>query len=96
MSLLASLSPEARAELAAFVQEQIALDRRTRERQDARHEWISTDEVGELVAATGNAVRLRLRRGWLSGHVVRDGNRLLVRRSAVLDDLEARAERRRR
>jgi hypothetical protein len=94
VSFLAVLSAEARAELAAFVREEIAADRRERDLREARNEWLSTTDVATLVCSSENAVRCRLRRGWLAGNVAKDGKRLLVRRSAVLDDLEARAARR--
>jgi hypothetical protein len=93
MSFLAALSPEARAELAAFVQAEVAAGLAARDRQDAQREWLATEQVAALVATSENAVRCRLRRGWLAGDVARDGKRLLVRRSAVLDWLDRRAER---
>ena len=93
MSFLAALSPEARDELRTFVAECIAADRRARDRQDARREWLNTADVAALVSASENAVRCRLRRGWLAGDVAKDGKRLLVRRSAVLDWLDGRAAR---
>jgi excisionase family DNA binding protein len=54
---------------------------------------LTTEQVAKLVGTSDNAVRLRVRRGWLAGDVARDGKRLLVRRSAVLDWLDRRAER---
>ena len=92
MSLLATLSPEAREELRALIREVVVAEQRIRDRQEARREWLTTGDVGTLVGATENAVRCRLRRGWLSGDVARDGKRLLVRRSAILDWLDRRAD----
>lgn len=66
---------------------------RARERQDAKHMWLTTSEVADLIATSENAVRCRVRRGWLRGDVARDGKRLLVRRSALLDWLDLRASR---
>ena len=91
MSYLASLSDEARDELAGFVREAVRAELASRERGEARREWLTTDEAAQLLGTTGNAVRCRLRRGWLVGDVTRDGNRLLVRKAALLDDLDRRA-----
>jgi hypothetical protein len=93
VSFLASLSPDARDELRTFVREVLREERRAQERQDARREWLTTSDVAALVSASENAVRCRLRRGWLSGDVAKDGKRLLVRRSAVLDWLDRRTGR---
>jgi hypothetical protein len=91
MSFLTSLSPEARAELRVFVEEATREVIAARERAEARKEWLTTEEVARLISCSENAVRCRLRRGWLHGDVVRDGKRLLVRRSRVLDFLDERA-----
>jgi hypothetical protein len=93
MSFLAALSPEAREELRALAREVVREELRAQERNDARREWLTTEQVAALLAASENAVRCRLRRGWLDGDVARDGKRLLVRRSAVLGWLDRRAER---
>ena len=93
MTFLASLSIEAREELRAFVEGVIRDELRARERQDAQHVWLTTSEVADLVATSENAVRCRVRRGWLTGDVARDGKRLLIRRSALLDWLDRRAQR---
>jgi hypothetical protein len=93
VSLLTSLSESALAELRSLVREVVREERRAQEREHARREWLSTADVAALVSASENAVRCRLRRGWLAGDVARDGKRLLVRRSAVLDWLDRRAER---
>ena len=91
MSFLAALSPAARDELRAFVQDAVREALAARERTEARHEWLTTAETAELLGATENAIRCRLRRGWLAGDVARDGKRLLVRRAAVLEQLDRRA-----
>lgn len=93
MSFLASLSADAREELRAFVHETAREALAALERADAQYEWLTTEEVATLVACSENAVRCRLRRGWLVGDVVRDGKRLLVRRSGLLDWLDERARR---
>ena len=93
MSFLASLSPDAREELIALVRAEVAAALAARDRQDAQQEWLATEQVAVLVSASENAVRCRLRRGWLAGDVARDGKRLLIRRSAVLDWLDRRAAR---
>lgn len=90
MSFLASLSVDARDELRAFVAEAVREALAARDRADARNEWLTTSEVAEMVASTENAVRCRLRRGWLGEDVTRDGKRLLVRRSAVIEHLDKR------
>lgn len=94
MSFVAALSPDAREELRAFIQQSVREILAARERAEARREWLTTESVAELVSCSENAIRCRIRRGWLAGDVARDGNRLLVRRSAVLDWLDARARRR--
>jgi hypothetical protein len=91
VSFLASLSTEARAELRAFVQETVREALVAREHVEARREWLTTSEVAEVLSTTENAVRCRLRRGWLAGDVAKDGKRLLVRKAAVLELLERRA-----
>lgn len=91
MGFLASLSTEARQELRAFVQEAARDALAAREREEAQREWLTTGEVAGVLACSENAVRCRLRRGWLAGDVVRDGKRLLVRRSGLLDSLDAGA-----
>lgn len=93
MSFLASLSPEARDELLALVREVVREEQRVSQREAARREWLTTTEVADLVRSSENAIRCRLRRGWLAGAVAKDGKRLLVRRSALLDWLDRRAER---
>jgi hypothetical protein len=93
VSFLAALSTEAREELRALVREVVDEGRRAEDRRHAQLEWLTTEQIAELVGTTANAVRLRLRRGWLEGDVARDGKRLLVRRSAVLDWLDRRAAR---
>ncbi len=91
MSFLSSLSVDAREELRAFVAEAVRDALAARDRAEARHDWLTTPEVAEIVGTSENAVRCRLRRGWLGEDVARDGKRLLVRRSALLDHLEKRA-----
>ena len=93
MTVLASLSLEAREELRGFVEGVIRDAQRARERQDAQHEWLTTADVAGLVSTSENAVRCRVRRGWLAGDVAKDGKRLLIRRSALLDWLDRRAQR---
>jgi hypothetical protein len=93
VGLLASLSVEARDELRAFVAEILRDTLAARERAQARREWLTTSEAAELLATTDNAIRCRLRRGWLAGDVARDGKRLFIRHAAVLDELERRASR---
>jgi hypothetical protein len=93
VTFLASLSIEARDELRGFVEGVIRDEQRARERRDAQHEWLTTADVAGLVSTSENAVRCRLRRGWLAGDVARDGKRLLIRRSALLDWLDRRAQR---
>ena len=80
LSLLATLSADARAELRAFVDEAVREALAARERLTARTEWLSTAEAAALLSTSENAVRCRIRRGWLAGDVARDGRRLLVRR----------------
>ncbi len=91
MSFVAALSPDAREELRAFIEHAIQEILAARERVEARREWLTIETLAELMSCSENAIRCRIRRGWLAGDVVRDGNRLLVRRSAVLDSLDARA-----
>jgi hypothetical protein len=90
VSFLASLSPDAREELRAFVQDEVHRAIRAADRAAPR-EWLTTEDTADLVGTSENAIRCRLRRGWLKGDVARDGKRLLVRRAAVLDWLDERA-----
>jgi excisionase family DNA binding protein len=87
------LSPEAREELVGLVREVVRKERGAQEREEARRQWLTTEQVAKLVGTSDNAVRLRARRGWLAGEVARDGKRLLIRRSAILEWLDHRAER---
>lgn len=86
-------APEVVAAIEALVRAEVAEALAARDWQDAQREWLATEQVAALVSASENAVRCRLRRGWLAGDVARDGKRLLVRRSAVLDWLDRRAAR---
>jgi hypothetical protein len=63
MSLLSVLSPESREELRDLVQEVVREELRTRERNDARREWLSTTDVAALVSTSENAVRCPAPRG---------------------------------
>lgn len=90
MTFLASFSNEARDELREFV-EQVVIDvLARRDRAAAEREWVDTDDAAAMLSTTPNAVRCRIRRGWLRGDVVRDGKRLLISRAAILEDLENR------
>lgn len=91
MSLLASLSPEARDELRAFVRSEVRQEIAARERADARDEWVTVAEAARLLGTSENAIRCRLKRGWMAGDVVKDGKRWLIRRSALLEKLDKRA-----
>ena len=91
MSFLASLSPEARDELRAFVVVEVRRELAARERADARDEWITIAEAARLLGTSENAIRCRLRRGWMAGDRVKDGRRWLIRRSALLEELDRRA-----
>jgi hypothetical protein len=91
MSFIGALSPEARLELDAFVRDAIRRELAARERAEARQEWLTTEDAAELLGASENAIRCRIRRGWLDGDVTRDGKRLLVRKAALLDELDRRA-----
>jgi hypothetical protein len=93
MSFLSALSPAARDELDSFVREAIRQELAARERARARDEWITTEAAAEELGTTPNAIRCRIRRGWLAGDVTRDGKGWLIRRAAVLDELERRARR---
>jgi hypothetical protein len=93
MSFLGSLSSDAREELRAFVDLAVERALEQRERVTAEHEWLDTDEAASLLSTTANAIRCRVRRGWLSGDISRDGKRLFVRRGALLDELDRRASR---
>ncbi len=91
MSLLASLSPEARDELRAFVLVEVRQELAARERADARDEWDTTAEAASLLGTSANAIRCRARRGWMAGDIVKDGKRLLIRHAALLEELDRRA-----
>jgi hypothetical protein len=92
VSLFASLSPSARDELRSYVAEVVRAELAAHERAEAQREWLTTEGLAKMLAMTENAVRCRVRRGWLPpDDVVKDGKRLLIRKSAVLDDLDRRA-----
>jgi hypothetical protein len=88
---LASLSPEARDELRAFVLVEVRQELAARERADARDEWVTTAEAARLLGTTENAIRCRLRRGWMAGDRAKDGKGWLIRRAALLEELDRRA-----
>jgi len=90
VSFISALSPDARDELHAFVLEALRRELAARDRSEARQEWLTTAEAADLLSTSENAIRCRLRRGWLAGDVTRDGKRLLVRKSALLDELDRR------
>lgn len=54
------------------------------------HEFLTVEEVAELLRTTPGAIRARAARGRVPG-LVRDGRRLLVRRETLLRVLERRA-----
>jgi hypothetical protein len=91
MSFLSALSPAARDELDGFVREAVRQELAARERSQARQEWLTTEEAAERLATTENAIRCRIRRGWLAGNVVKDGKRWFVRKAALLEELDSRA-----
>jgi hypothetical protein len=54
------------------------------------HEFLTVEEVADLLRTTPGAIRARAARGQVPG-LVRDGRRLLVRRDTLLRVLERRA-----
>lgn len=85
--------PHEREALREFAEEVFRELGRHREREEAAREWLATHEAAELLSSSANAVRIRLQRGWLDGNAVKDGSRWLVRKSAILDHLDRKAQR---
>jgi hypothetical protein len=91
VSFLESLAPAAREELAAFVDERVRQALAARARAEVQQQWVTTAQAGVLLSRTANAIRCRLQRGWLQGDAVKDGGDWLIRRSALLEELDRRA-----
>jgi predicted transcriptional regulator len=50
--------------------------------------WMTVEAAAELLGITPAAVHSRLSGGWMRGHTVRDGKRVLIERKALLAELE--------
>jgi hypothetical protein len=46
-----------------------------------------------MLGVSVQALHKRLSRGWMRGHTIRDGRRILVNRAALLADLDGRRRR---
>ena len=84
MSFLSGLSDEARAELAAFVDERVAVALRTR--GDAKR-WLTAKEAGAYLGVSARAVHQRIRRGRITA-VRHQGRAVLIDRLALDRQLE--------
>jgi len=86
-----SLSERARRELDAHIG--AIVDERLAQTRPVESDWMTLDAAAELLGTSAHGLRQRLaRRTWLDeSDVVRDGRRILVRRSALLDRLDRRA-----
>lgn len=83
MSFLASLSPEARAELVALVQAEVASALATRDREPAKR-WLTAAEAGVYLGCSDRAVHARIRRGRIpEGAIRHQGRSLLIDRLAL-------------
>ena len=86
MTLLASLSHEARDELAAFVDARVALALRTR---DDGKRWLTANEAGAYLGVSARAVHQRTRRGRIPAPALRHvGRRVLIDRLVLDRSLE--------
>lgn len=83
MSFLASLSPDARVELEAFVNELVTQALCARDRAPQKR-WLTSQEVADYLGCSRRAVYERRRRGrFPSGAIKHAGRALLFDRLAV-------------
>jgi excisionase family DNA binding protein len=88
VSFLASLSPEARDELRAFVAAEVAAALATRNREPNKR-WLTAAEAGTYLGCSERAVRQRVRRGRIpAGAVKHSGRSVLLDRLALDRALE--------
>jgi excisionase family DNA binding protein len=88
VSLLASLSPEAREELCSLVRAEVAAALAARDREPAKR-WLTAREAGTYLGCSERAVHQRIRRGRIPAEALRhQGRRLLLDRLALDRALE--------
>jgi hypothetical protein len=73
VSFLASLTDEARAELRAFIREEIAADRAAYDREPVER-WLTAEKAGHHLGISTRAVYERKRTGRIPVGAVRSGN----------------------
>ena len=89
MSFLAALSPEARAELATFVDERVAAAFAAQAGEPQKR-WLTAAEAADYLGTTSRAVYMRITRGRIpAGTVHHVGRSLLIDRLALDRMLEA-------
>jgi excisionase family DNA binding protein len=95
MTYLETLSASAREELRAFIQNVVHAELERRGRAAAEKQWLTTEEAAQMLGTSTKGIQNRLSRGWLRADTTRDGKRILIRRAALLEDLERKTRRRR-
>jgi hypothetical protein len=77
VTLLSSLSPEAREELRLFVQAEVAAALAARDREPAKR-WLTAAEAGAYLGISARAVYARVRRGRIPAGAVKHSGRSLL------------------
>jgi excisionase family DNA binding protein len=55
--------------------------------------WLTTEQAAELLGTSRNAIHQKLAGGWMAGHRIREGKRVLLERTALLAELERKKRR---
>jgi excisionase family DNA binding protein len=84
MSLLASLSPEAREELRSLVQAEVECALAARDREPAKR-WLTAREAGAYLGCSERALHQRIRRGRIPAAALRHQSRRLLLDRLPLD-----------
>lgn len=88
MSLLGSLSPDARDELDALIDARIAVALAARDREPDKR-WLTAKEAGAYLGCSAGAVYMRIDRGRIPASAVRRvGSRISLDRLALDQALE--------
>jgi excisionase family DNA binding protein len=90
VSLLSSLSAEARDELRTFIDERIADALAARDREPQKR-WLTAKEAGAYLGCSDRAVHQRIRRGRIPEGAIRHSGRSLLIDRLALDRVLERA-----